>query len=161
MLVDFASRQCPGHGIYFEDVVNAVADSNQISKLAAGAGNEISGIKYSASSGRCTNNVIQDVFGGISTPGAHDVLIEGNTIRHATERGIYILAGASNITIRNNTLDDTLRGIQFNSYEVWPTNVRVVNNVVLSGGTVDLFGGPSSMVVEMSGNSWQQGSAKQ
>ena len=154
-LTQFQSRQYPGHGIYFEGVTNAMALGNHVTNLPSGYGNDISGIKYSGASGHCFNNVIEDAFGGISTPGAHDVLIEGNTIRRTIERGIYILAGANNITIKNNTLEDTARGIQFNAYETWPTNVRLVGNTVTGGGTVDLFGGPPSMIVEMSGNSWQ------
>jgi parallel beta-helix repeat protein len=158
-LDQFQSRQYPGHGIYFEGVENAIAFGNHITNLPSGNGNEISGIKYSGSSGHCFDNVIEDAFGGISTPGGHDVVIEGNTIRRTIERGIYILAGASNITVKSNTLENAGRGIQFNAYETWPTNVRIIDNTVLSGGTVDLYGGPASMIVEMTGNSWQQGTA--
>jgi hypothetical protein len=151
----FQSRQYPGHAIYFEGTENAVADNNHIANLPSGSGDEISGIKYSGSSGECTNNTVEDSYGGISTPGAHDVRIAGNTIRRISQRAIYVLAGAKNITIENNTIENALRAIQLNAYDTWPTGVRIVNNKAQADIFVDLSGGPQSMISEMSGNSWQ------
>ena len=156
-LSGFASRLYPAHGIYFEGASNAVAFGNYISQVWDSPGQyEVSGIKYSGASGHAYNNTVEDSLAGISVPGGHDVLLDNNTIRRVTERGIYLLAGASNVTVQNNIIDAASRAVQFASYDTWPSGVHLVNNQALNCGVaVDLYGGSGSMIVEQTGNSWQ------
>lgn len=154
----FDSRLYPSHGIYFLESTDCTAENNVISDVQRSADTyEVSGIKFSLSSGYCGGNTITDSVAGISLPGGYDVVVENNICRRLSSRGILVIARAMDCVIRGNTIDTAPIGVQFSQYVYWPSGVRLVNNTVLNCPVaLDLTGGSPSMIVEMNGNSWQQ-----
>jgi hypothetical protein len=153
----FISRLYPSHGIYFLESTDCTAENNVISDVQRSPNTyEVSGIKFSLSSGYCSGNTITNSVAGISLPGSHNVIVENNICRQLSNCGILVIAKATDCIIRGNVIDSAPVGIQLSRYVHWPSSIRLVNNMVLNCPTpLDLAGGSPSMIVELSGNSWQ------
>jgi len=150
----FASRLYPGHGIYFSNSTDCTATGNVISDVQRTETTyEVSGIKYASSTGLCSGNTITDSVAGISIPGGYNVTVENNTCRNLSYRGIYLLAGAHDCTIRGNTVDIAPIGFEFSHYNTWPTRITLTGNTVASVGKAISLGSATSCTV--TGNSWQ------
>ena len=156
-LHDFPSRQYPAHGIYFQGSTGCVAYSNVIYNVTTddfATKNEVSGIKFSSSTGSAYLNEIYNSIGGISIPGGHDVECYTNDIHDTTERGFYILSGAYACNLHNNTIDSTKYGFLFSAYTAWPNNVQITSNTATNCSVAYVSQG-SAVNVTITGNSWQ------
>jgi|GEM_PF-5295307 len=152
-LTGFASRLYPGHALYFQNTQDAVAEGNYISDLPRGTGFDINAIQFdSVTGGRASNNVVERAVAGIGVPSSIDIAIVGNVIRDTYERAIYVFSGADRISVRGNSMEEGVRGIQI----IGGTNLRIVDNTTdRVDEPLDLGGGSRDGIVEQSGNSWQ------
>ncbi len=147
----FVSRLYPAHGIYFEGVTNAVAFGNVVTNVWDSPGQyEVSGIKYAGSTGHCYSNRIDGSLGGVSLPGATNVLVENNQISNMRERGVYFIVGTSNCTIKGNTFTtcSSVIGVYAND---GASGNRLIGNTAINCPTII---DDASSVVENTGNSW-------
>ncbi|MFH1186992.1 MAG: glycosyl hydrolase family 28-related protein, partial [Candidatus Levyibacteriota bacterium] len=154
-------RMYPPHAVYVQDANNVWIEDN----YAYGT-TKSNGFAYKAGvqtvHGHIFNiyfnrNVATGNFGGLWLVAAEDVYVNDNQFIKNTNEAIQLWADNKRIYLKNNTLESQLWAIRFNTDGAWSSNIHLVNNRVLKGVPIELSGGPASMIVDETNNSWQPG----
>jgi parallel beta-helix repeat protein len=152
-------KTTPPHQYYIQDSTNiVVADNYSYGTTASNGfaykvgidsfgGGHSYGVQF-------LRNISEGCYGGLWLVATRDVVAEGNSFLNCTNQGVQFWADNQNITLRNNTVTSSLYGIKFATDAAWSSGVHLIGNTATAPVKLDLGGGPSSMIVESSGNSW-------
>ena len=100
------------------------------------------------------NNKSDGNFGGLWLVATVNCTASGNQFLNNTNQAVQFWANSSNVTLQNNTMTSALYGITFSTDALWASNVHLIGNNVTAPIKLSLSGGPSSMIVESTGNNW-------
>jgi hypothetical protein len=153
-------KTTPPHQFYIQDSIHITVANNYSYGTTAS-----NGFAYKAAVGdsgqghsydiQFTNNKSSGCYGGLWLVATKDVTASGNQFLSCTNQGVQFWANNSNITLENNAISSSLYGITFATDGTWSSGVHLRNNTVTAPVQFSLGGGPSSMIAESSGNSWE------
>jgi filamentous hemagglutinin family protein len=115
-----------------------------------------SGADKALSGGSIKYNVVKNT-GALATNGGGDgiavymskTLVQGNSVYNAygDHGAVYVTFAVDNVTIDNNYLHDSTRGIQIGATSLHPTHITITNNTIQDNGAGILYYGADAPVV--------------
>lgn len=152
-------KTTPPHQFYIQDSTHIKVEDNYSYGTTAS-----NGFAYKAAVGdggqghsydiQFNRNTSQGCYGGLWLVATEGVTATGNNFLSCTNQAVQFWANNENITLQDNTMTSSLYGIYFATDGSWSSNIRLVNNNVTAPIRLSLNGGPSSMIIESSGNSF-------